>query len=253
MCGRYVLRTDPSQLAGQLGITQPALFEQVAEAFAPNYNVAPTDRVVAAIERHPRGAGADAEAERQLRQVRWGLVPSWAKDVKIGQKMFNARIETVTEKASFKRAFMKRRCIIPADGYYEWYKPAGPKPTKQPFFIHDDSGDALAFAGLYELWRDPEIEDKEDPAAWLWTATILTTGSVGNLHHIHDRMPVIVPRTHYDAWLDPDYGSGEGEADALISLLDAGRDPHLDTYPVSTAVNSVRNNGPELVLPVEAE
>ncbi|GAA1985706.1 SOS response-associated peptidase [Catenulispora subtropica] len=253
MCGRYVLRTDPSQLAGQLGITQPEMFEQVAENFEPNYNVAPTDQVVAAIERHPRDAEPGSEAVRKLREVRWGLVPSWAKDRKIGQKMFNARIESVTEKASFKRAFMKRRCIIPADGYYEWYKPAGPKPVKQPFFIHDGSGDALALAGLYELWRDPEVEDKEDPAAWLWSATILTTTSVGGLYRIHDRMPVIVPRAHYDAWLDPDYGSGEGEAEALLNLLDAGRDPGLETYAVSTAVNSVKNNGPELVVPVEAE
>jgi putative SOS response-associated peptidase YedK len=261
MCGRYVLRTDPSQLAGQLGITQPEMFEQVAEDFEPNYNVAPTDRVVAAIERHPRDAEPGAEAVRKLREVRWGLIPSWAKDRKIGQKMFNARIESVTEKASFKRAFMKRRCIIPADGYYEWYKPAGPldptarsaRAVKQPFFIHDGSGDALAFAGLYELWRDPEIEDKEDPAAWVWSATILTTTSVGGLHHIHDRMPVIVPRAAYDAWLDPDYGSGEGDTEALLNLLDPGRDLGLDTYPVSTAVNSVKNKGPELVLPLEAE
>lgn len=253
MCGRYVLRTDPSQLAGQLGITQPALFEQVAAGFEPNYNVAPTDQVVAAIERRPRGAEAGAEAVRKLKEVRWGLIPSWAKDRSIGQKMFNARIETVTEKASFKRAFTKRRCIIPADGYYEWYKPAGPKPVKQPFFIHDGSGAALGFAGLYELWRDPEVQDKEDPAAWLWSATILTTASVGGLHRIHDRMPVIVPRAHYDAWLDPDYGSGDGEADALLDLLDPGRDPDLETYPVATAVNSVKNNGPELLEPVEAE
>ncbi|MFL6110961.1 MAG: SOS response-associated peptidase [Catenulispora sp.] len=253
MCGRYVLRTDPAQLAGQLGITQPALFEQVAADFEPNYNVAPTDRVVAAIERRPRGAEPDAEAVRKLKGVRWGLIPSWAKDRSIGQKMFNARIETVTEKASFKRAFMKRRCVIPADGYYEWYKPAGPKPVKQPFFIHDGSGAALGFAGLYELWRDPEVQDKEDPAAWLWSATILTTASVGGLHRIHDRMPVIVPPAHYDAWLDPDYGSGDGEADALLDLLDPGRDPNLETYPVSTAVNSVKNNGPELLEAVEAE
>jgi putative SOS response-associated peptidase YedK len=243
----------PAQLAGQLGITQPALYEQAAADFEPNYNVAPTDQVVAAIERRPRDAEPGAEAVRKLKEVRWGLIPSWAKDRSIGQKMFNARIETVTEKASFKRAFMRRRCIIPADGYYEWYKPAGPKPVKQPFFIHDGSGAALGFAGLYELWRDPEVQDKEDPAAWLWSATILTTASVGGLHRIHDRMPVIVPRAHYDAWLDPDYGSGDGEAEALLDLLDPGRDLSLETYPVSTAVNSVKNNGPDLLEPVEAE
>ncbi|NUR58951.1 MAG: SOS response-associated peptidase [Catenulispora sp.] len=253
MCGRYVLRTDPSQLAGQLGITQPEMFEQVAEGFEPNYNVAPTEQVIAAIERRARDAGPDAEAVRKLKEVRWGLIPSWAKDRKIGQKMFNARIESVTEKASFKRAFMKRRCLVPADGYYEWYKPAGPKPTKQPFFIHDPSGDAIAFAGLYELWRDPEVEDKDDPDAWVWSVTILTTASVGGLHQIHDRMPVVVPREAYDKWLDPDFGSGEGEAEELLKLLDAGRDPGLATYPVSTAVNSVKNDGPELVAPIDPE
>jgi len=180
-------------------------------------------------------------------------VPSWAKDKSVGSRMFNARIESVTEKPAFKRAFMKRRCILPADGYYEWYKPEAPKATKQPFFIHDGSGSALAFAGLYELWRDPAVEDKEDPAAWLWSATILTTASVGGLHRIHDRMPVVVPAGRYDQWLDPDFGSRAGESDELLRLLDADRDLNLDTYPVSTAVNSVRNNGPELVAPVEAE
>lgn len=253
MCGRYVLRTDPAALAGQLGVTEEPLLERLAGPDGgPNYNVAPTDPVLAAIERAPRGAGPDAPAERLLREVRWGLVPSWAKDKSVGSRMFNARIESVTEKPSFKRAFMKRRCILPADGYYEWYKPEA-KGTKQPFFIHDGSGQALAFAGLYELWRDPEVEDKEDPAAWLWSATILTTASVGGLHRIHDRMPVVVPAGRYDQWLDPDFGSGAGETDALLELLDPGRDLELATYPVSTAVNSVRNNGPELVEPVEAE
>ena len=254
MCGRYVLRTDPATLADQLGVTEAPLLERLAEPGAgPNYNVAPTDPVLAAIERTPRGAGPDAAAERILREVRWGLVPSWAKDKSVGSRMFNARIESVTEKPAFKRAFMKRRCILPADGYYEWYKPEAPKATKQPFFIHDGSGSALAFAGLYELWRDPAVEDKEDPAAWLWSATILTTASVGGLHRIHDRMPVVVPAGRYDQWLDPDFGSRAGESDELLRLLDADRDLNLDTYPVSTAVNSVRNNGPELVAPVEAE
>jgi putative SOS response-associated peptidase YedK len=254
MCGRYVLRTDPAALAGQLGVTGEPVLERLAgEDGGPNYNVAPTDPVLAALERQPRGAAPDAPAERLLREVRWGLVPSWAKDKSVGSRMFNARIESVTEKPAFKRAFMKRRCILPADGYYEWYKPEAPKAVKQPFFIHEASGGPLAFAGLYELWRDPAVADKEDPAAWLWSATILTTASVGGLHRIHDRMPVVVPAGHYDRWLDPAFGSGAGEADELLALLDAGRDLGLATYPVSTAVNSVRNNGPELVEPVEAQ
>jgi putative SOS response-associated peptidase YedK len=260
MCGRYVLRTDASALAGQFGVTQPKLFEQVVDR-EPDYNVAPTVPVVAAIERRPRGAGDDARAERELREVRWGLIPSWAKDRSIGSKMFNARLETVTDKPAFRKAFQKRRCILPADGYYEWYKPQVPKATKQPFFIHDASGAALGFAGLYELWRDPSVEDTlpeaagggRNPAAWVWSATILTTESVGALSRIHDRMPVVVPREGYDEWLDPDFGAGEGQADELMRLLDAGRDLKLETYPVSTAVNSVKNNGPRLVEPVEPE
>ena len=260
MCGRYVLRTDAAALAGQLGVTQPKLFEQVADR-EPDYNVAPTTPVVAAIERRPRGAGDDAQPERELREVRWGLIPSWAKDKAIGSKMFNARLETVTEKPAFRKAFQKRRCILPADGYYEWYKPQASKATKQPFFIHDASGAALGLAGLYELWRDPSVEDTlpdaagggPNPAAWVWSATILTTESVGALNRIHDRMPVVVPQDGYDEWLDPDFGAGEGQTDELLRLLDAGRDLKLETYPVSTAVNSVKNNGPQLVEPVEPE
>lgn len=250
MCGRYVLRTDAAALAGQFGVTQPKLFEQVAER-EPDYNVAPTVPVVAVMERRPRGATEEAEAQRELRAVRWGLVPSWAKAV--SSNMFNARIETVTEKPAFRRAFQRRRCILPADGYYEWYKPEAPKAPKQPFFIHDPSGSPLAFAGIYELWRNPEVADKEDPAAWLWSAAILTTASVGDLSRIHDRMPVVVPASGFDAWLDPDFGPADGQADTLLQMLDFERDLRLATYPVSTAVNSVKNNGPQLVEPVEAE
>ena len=249
MCGRYVLKQDPTALADQLGITQPMLGEQLAD-FEPNYNVAPTDPILAALVRKSKDG---SEPPRQLRTVRWGLIPSWAKDRKIGSKMFNARIESAAEKPSFRNAFKSRRCLLPADGYYEWYRPETPKQAKQPFFIHDPSGDALAFAGLYELWRDPEVADRDDPAAWLWTATVLTTASVGALSRIHDRMPVIVPKDLYGEWLDPEFGGAPGDADALLNMLDYQRDPRLEMYPVSNLVNSVKNGGPELVEPVVAE
>lgn len=261
MCGRYVLRQDPTALAAQMGIRQPTLGERLA-AYEPNYNVAPTDEVVAVLERPERGAaGAQAGAVRDLHAVRWGLIPSWTTVPvgaqggvrSVGAKMINARIETAAEKPSFRTAFRKRRCILPADGYYEWYRPMTHKQQKQPYFIHDPSGRALAFAGMYELWRDPAVEDRDDPVAWLWTATILTTTSVGSLSRIHDRMPVLVPRANFDMWLDPDFGSGPGDVEALRGMLDSDRDPELAAYAVSTAVNSVRNDGPALIEAVAVE
>jgi putative SOS response-associated peptidase YedK len=167
--------------------------------------------------------------------------------------MINARMETVAEKPAFKRAFAKRRCILPADGYYEWYTPEdgpkgkGGKPLKQPFFIHPSDGSSLAMAGLYELWRDPTRED-DDPRAWLMTCTVLTTTAEDAVGRIHDRMPLLVERERWSQWLDPDAG-GSDPRDLLVPAA-PGR---LDAYPVSTAVNSVRNNGPELVEPIPAD
>ena len=130
---------------------------------------------------------------RELRVVRWGLVPSWAKDTSIGSRMINARAETVAEKPSFRRAFARRRCLLPADGYYEWQVLAGEgsKKVKQPYFIYRADGGPLAFAGLYELWRDRQFPDG-DPDAWLWTATIITTSAPDELGQIHDRMPMVI-------------------------------------------------------------
>jgi len=209
---------------------------------APNYNVAPTNQVAFVVERPVEGA---AGPQRQLRAARWGLVPSWAKDPSIGARMINARWENAAEKPAFRSAFAKRRCLIPADGYFEWYLPAdaasgATKPVKQPYFIHRADGADLALAGLYEFWRPTAEQD------WLVTVTVLTTDSTGPLAAIHDRMPVIIGPSGYSRWLDPAATVDEAfDARLPVDLLTA--------YPVSTAVNSVRNNFPELLTPIPAE
>ena len=186
---------------------------------------------------------------RELRVVRWGLVPSWAKDISIGSRLINARAETVATKPAFRRAFARHRCLLPADGFYEWEKSGDPKhPAKQPYFIHREDGGVLAFAGLYELWRDKGRPD-DDPGAWLWTATIITTQAEDEVGRIHDRMPMVIDPAHWADWLDPTATS----ADALHELLTPAASAHLASYPVSTEVNSVRHNGPGLIKPMEGE
>ena len=133
--------------------------------------------------------------------MRWGLVPSWAKDPSIGNRMINARMETVAEKPAFRKAFAKRRALLPADGYFEWYGEV--KGKKQPFFIRPADGGVLAMAGLYELWRDPSVPEDSGTDPWLWTVTVLTTTATDELGRIHDRMPLLVERERYAEWLDP--------------------------------------------------
>ena len=201
--------------------------------------------------------GADQPEEitgvaRELRVVRWGLVPFWAKDPSIGSRLINARAETVASKPAFRRAFSRRRCLLPADGYYEWQRPGeeatdtpggrGKGGTKQPYFIFRRDGGPLAFAGLYELWRDESVPDDHEHA-WLWTATIITTSAPDELGKIHERMPMIIEPDRWADWLDPE---SKDPAD-LMSLLAPAAAGGLDSYPVSTAVNSVRNNGPHLL------
>ena len=198
-----------------------------------------------------RGPSAAEPAEhggvRELRVVRWGLVPFWAKDMSIGSRLINARAETVAEKPAFRRAFARHRCLIPADGFYEWEKTGDPAhPRKQPYYIHRADGGVLAFAGLYELWRDKKVPD-DDPAAWVWTATIITTRAEDEVGRIHDRMPMVIDPSRWADWLDPTATSPE----ALHGLLaPAAAAAHLTSHPVSTEVNSVRHNGPGLIEPV---
>jgi len=157
--------------------------------------------------------------------------------------MINARAETVSEKPAFRRAFAKRRCLLPADGYYEWQKE--PDGAKQPIYISRSDGHALAFAGLYELWRDGSV-GPDDEDAWLWTTTIITTSAPDELGMIHDRMPMIIEPARWTDWLDP----ANGDVADLKSLLSPAAATGLTTYPVSTEVNSVRHNGPALIEPL---
>ncbi|MFJ3203155.1 SOS response-associated peptidase [Streptomyces sp. NPDC086989] len=240
MCGRYASSRAPEDLAG--------LFEarwDPRETLAPSWNVAPTDQVWAVLERPDRGTG---EVERRLRTLRWGLVPSWAKDPDGGARMINARVETVHEKPAYRRAFTRRRCLLPADGFYEWQAVAATataKAYKQPYFITPQDASVMAMAGLYEFWRDPAVTDEDDPAAWLATATIITTEATDAAGRIHPRMPLAVAPEDHGAWLDPAHQDVHG----LRALLHTPADGRLDVRAVSTAVNSVRNNGPELVAP----
>lgn len=210
-------------------------------ALPPDYNVAPTKQVYTVVDRPV----AEHEFQRSLEVMKWGLVPSWAKDPAIGSRMINARLESIAKKPAFRSAWRRRRALIPADGFYEWYAPAQQgtaRPRKQPYFIHRSDGKPLAMAGIFEFWR-PRDAEPQDP--WLRTMAIITTDSSGPMAHIHDRMPVLVDPRHWQAWLDPEFP--DDPSDLLDPPQSAGA---LEAYPVSTAVNSVRNNGPELLDPL---
>ena len=235
MCGRYAAARDTATLVEEFQV------ESVVEAAPePNYNVAPTNRVALVVDRPVDDGGI----QRQLRAARWGLVPSWAKDPSVGSRMINARWENAATKPAFRAAFARRRALVPADGYFEWYAPRGgdgpARPRKQPYFIHRIDGHGLALAGLYEFWRPGPDQQ------WLVTVTVLTTDAVGPLAAIHDRMPVVIDRSGFSTWLDPG------------APVPPAFDPHLAAdllvaHPVGTAVNSVRNNGPGLLDPLPAE
>lgn len=246
MCGRYASSRKPEDLVEEFDVDRV----EVATPLEPDYNVAPTKDVYAVFDRVPRHQEGEAKPERRLAGVTWGLVPSWAKDRSIGNRMINARVETLAEKPAFKRAFSRRRCLLPADGYYEWYPTSqltkSGKPLKQPFFIRPQDGGVLAMAGLYEIWRDPAVEDADAPGAWLWSATVITTSAEDSLGHIHDRMPMLVERSRYDDWLD----ASTTDPDILRRLLVPAAPGRLEAYPVSTEVNHVQNNGAELVEPL---
>lgn len=248
MCGRYASSKSSDDLIEEFEVEE----SRVAEPLAPDYNVAPTKEVYAVMARPP-SADKSAPPQRQLRVLKWGLVPSWAKDPAIGNKMINARMETVADKPSFRRAFASRRCLLPADGYFEWYptsaKTKAGKPVKQPFFIRPKDGGSLAMAGLYEIWRDRSIEDEDAPGAFRWTCTVLTTDAEDDLGKIHDRMPLMVPPDRWQRWLDPT----KAEKDDLLALLEPAAPGRLEAFPVSKLVSNVRNNGPELIEPLPLE
>jgi putative SOS response-associated peptidase YedK len=219
MCGRYASSRRPDDLVSWFDVEEPP--EEVLE---PSWNVAPTDPGYVVVQ--------SKEGVRQLRVLRWGLVPSWSKDAKGAARMINARQESVKDKPAFRKAFASRRCLVPADGYYEW-KQEG--TDKQPWYL--TTREPLSMAGLYEHWKSPEGE-------WLSTYTIITTSAPDDLGEIHDRTPLLVPKEHWSTWLDR---SIEDPGD---HLLIPGTPGVLDAWPVGKAVGNVRNDGPELVVPI---
>jgi putative SOS response-associated peptidase YedK len=243
MCGRYVSTKTTADLLEEFD----ALDETEGAATEPDYNVAPTSTVRIVVDRVPRGAPKDATPVRQLRLARWGLVPSWAADPSVGNRMINARAESMSGKSAFTRAFAARRCLLPADGWYEWQRVtrAGGKPGKQPYLMVPTDGHSLALAGLYEFWKP-----KADPDAdWLVSATILTVPARGELAAIHDRMPLVLAPPTWARWLDPGL-AGPGE---LLDPADEATRESLELRPVSARVNSVANNGPDLLERAEPE
>ena len=196
---------------------------------------------------------SEARPVRQLRPLRWGLVPSWSKNASGGARMINARLETLLEKGAFKKAALSRRCLVPADGWYEWQvsptaRDAKGRPRKQPFFMSLAEGGGLALAGIYEFWRDADLHP-DDPADWLVTFAVITTAAEPGLDTVHDRMPLVLPPERWKDWLDPAVKDAATVHD-LAAGLPAGR---FTALPITSRVNSVRNEGPELLEPAPAD
>jgi len=226
MCGRFVLFTPGETLFQLFGVEASAMS---GEILIPRYNIAPT-QPIAAVRLAP------ASNRREFTFFRWGLIPAWAKDLKIGARLINARAETVSEKPSFRAAFKRRRCLIPADGFFEW-KRLGSR--KQPVYIYARDGRPFAFAGLWETWHSTDGDR-------IHSCTILTTEPNELMAPIHNRMPVIIEPPDYDLWLDP--GPNPESARHLLRPYPAEK---LAAYPVSTRVNSPRNDDPQCIAPLE--
>jgi putative SOS response-associated peptidase YedK len=224
MCGRYAIY-GPVSRANRDAIE--FLGEEID--FHPTFNAAPTQNLPV--------FRVTPEGRRQLALLRWGLVPSWAKDPAIGARIINARSETVAEKPAFRAAFRRRRCLVPMSGFYEWQKAGG---RKLPHFVRLLNTDVFAAAGLYEYWSG------KDGAAPIESYTILTTGPNELMRAVHERMPVILHERDYEAWIDPK----NEKLEALSALLAAFPAEEMRAYPISTRVNNTRNDGPELLEPV---
>jgi putative SOS response-associated peptidase YedK len=221
MCGRFSFHSPHEAVTRLFGVA-------AAPAIEPRWNIAPTQFIATVRE---------SGGPREVAMLYWGLVPSWAKEKSIGTRMINARGETLVEKPSFRNAFRRRRCLVLADGYYEWQRAGG---AKQPYYISFDDGAPFGMAGLWERWRDPATGEP------LESCCIVTTSPAPAVAHVHDRMPVILPPDAYAEWLDP-----QNEATERLSrLLVPSAAPGLHARPVSQRVNSARNEGPELVLPL---
>lgn len=217
MCGRFTQTQSATELAAVFDLDETPEWQ-------PRYNIAPTQSIPAIVEPH------------HFKQLRWGLIPAWAKDSSIGSKLINARAETVSEKPSFRDAFKRRRCLIVADGYYEWKKQSG---KKQPFYFQLKNHQPFAFAGLWERWTSPDGEPIE-------TCTIITTEANELAATVHDRMPVILNEEHYDRWLDPTFKEAQ-------SLLHPYSSAVMQTYPVPLVVNSPAHDAPDCIANLEED
>ena len=236
MCGRYAASRSPDDLAVEF----EAVKAEGQQPLPADYNVAPTKDVYVVRtkkERDPEGA-LTGGAHRELRAVRWGLVPSWAKDASVGNRLLNARVESLTDKPAFRTAARIRRCLVPADGWYEWAKRLD-SPTKQPYFVTPQDGSGLAFAGLWEVWGRGEER--------LYSCTVVTAPAVGALTEIHPRMPLVLPPDRWAAWLDP----AREDVESLVEPTPPELVEALELRPVGTAVNNVANNGPQLLTRAE--
>lgn len=230
VCGRYVSVSSPEQLAERFEID-----EVRTESLGPRYNVAPTLPVYAVIEH---------DGNRRLGALRWGFVPPWSKGPRRGPSPINARLESVGESRMFATAFARRRCLLPADGFYEWRDRGAGRP-KQPYHLRRPDDEPLAFAGIWTAWRDPDAPERDDP---LFSCAIVTTAAGGELARIHERTPLILPQRLWSEWLRADPDGAPHLRDTVAAL----GPPPLVAEPVSTRVNDVRNEGPELLERGEA-
>ncbi|MGE2836468.1 SOS response-associated peptidase [Mycobacterium sp. SMC-4] len=244
MCGRFAVTTDPALLAEKI----KAIDETNAkDSPAPNYNVAPTTTVATVVKRH---TDPDDESTRRLRLMRWGLIPPWTKATEDGSPdnkgplLINARSDKVTTSPAFRSSAKAKRCLVPMDGWYEWLKKDAAKGPKTPFFMYAGDGEPLFMAGLWTTWRPKDAPKDSTP---LLSCTIITTDAAGPLAQIHDRMPLTISAEDFDRWLDPDAPIDEG------LLRGHGDLDRIEIREVSRLVNSVRNNGPELIEPAEPQ
>jgi putative SOS response-associated peptidase YedK len=223
MCGRYVIVTDPKAIREMFGYPE-------MPNFPPRYNVAPTQ---------PVPVVRVVEGRREFALLRWGLIPAWVKDPRNFSLLINARGESVLDKPAFRNAIKRRRCLLPADGFYEWKRDGA---HKRPYFVRLKSGQPMAFAGLWEAWSGPNGEEME-------TVAIVTTTASRGIAHIHDRMPAIIAPEAFDFWLD----AARVDAQTALALIAPARDGLIEAYEVSSAVNRVANDVPNLIEPVSAQ
>ena len=269
MCGRYALSKSPDEIIEEFEITTgyagpilPAdwnitptrniyIINAVPQITQPSHQQSNNPENQLANQRlsHPINQSANRSSShfRELSVASWGLIAPWSKDrtsaVRSQSQAINARSESVDEKPTFRHAFRRHRCLIPADGYYEWATELGKYPTKQPFYIHAKDSHMLALAGIFDQWSDPE-----DPSTVITSAAIITREAEGRLATIHHRMPTFLLRASWDEWLDPTLTDTSRARELLATISSTEL---LEAYPVATLVNSIRNNGPELTVPVQ--